>query len=82
MRRRNLHRRAFPHPYEQIGAFLAELRQRPGMGALALQFCLLTAARTGEVTGATWDEVDLKKGVWTVRRPDQGPPGAPGALEQ
>jgi integrase len=53
-------------PYEQIGSFMAELRQRPGMGALALQFCLLTAARTGEVTGATWDEIDLKNKSWTV----------------
>ena len=52
-------------PYEQIGAFMSDLRQRPGMGALALQFCLLTAARTGEVS-ATWDEIDLTKKVWTV----------------
>ena len=41
-------------PYEQVGAFMSDLRQRPGMGAVALQFLTLTATRTGEVTGATW----------------------------
>ena len=36
------------------------------MGALAIEFTVLTAARTGEVLGATWDEIDLKSAVWTV----------------
>ena len=36
------------------------------MGALAIEFTVLTAARTGEVLGATWDEIDLKSAVWTI----------------
>lgn len=53
-------------PYEQVPAFIAELHKREAMAALALEFAILTAARTGEVIGATWDEVDLEKGIWTV----------------
>lgn len=56
-------------PYAELPAFMAALRQREGVGALALEFAILTAARTGEVTGATWDEVDLDQKTWTV------PPG-------
>jgi integrase len=52
--------------YEVVPAFLAELRLRSAMAALALEFVILTAARTGEVLGATWDEVDFEKAVWTV----------------
>jgi integrase len=36
------------------------------MAALAIEFTVLTAARTGEVLGATWDELDLKSAVWTI----------------
>lgn len=46
-------------PYVEIGAFLAELRQQDGVGARALEFAILTAARTGEVIGARWDEINL-----------------------
>lgn len=46
--------------------FFAALRERDGMGARALEFLVLTAARSGEVRGATWDEIDLDKGVWIV----------------
>jgi integrase len=53
-------------PYAEAPAFLAALRQREGIAARALEFALLTAARTGEVIGATWDEIDLQAGVWTV----------------
>ena len=42
------------------------LREREGMGALALEFAILTAARTGEVIGAKWPEFDLDAKVWTV----------------
>lgn len=52
--------------YEAIPAFLTDLREREAGAALALEFTILTAARTGEVLGATWAEVDLAKGVWTV----------------
>lgn len=53
-------------PYAEIPAFLADLRKREAVAALALEFTILTAARTGEVTGAKWNEVDLSAGVWTV----------------
>jgi len=36
------------------------------VGRLALQFTILTAARSGEVRGATWDEVDMDKALWTI----------------
>src|SRR5262249_5236594 len=37
-----------------------------GMGARALEFAILTAARSGEVRGATWDEIDLDHAIWTI----------------
>ena len=59
--------RHFPAlPYEDMGIFLQELRQRKGYSALALEFLILTAARTGEIIGAKWAEIDLEKKVWTV----------------
>ena len=42
------------------------LRQREAIAARGLEFLILTAARTGEVIGATWDEIDFAEGVWTV----------------
>jgi integrase len=53
-------------PYAEIPAFMAELRGREGVSPRALEFAILTAARTGEVTGARCDEIDLKARVWTV----------------
>lgn len=53
-------------PYSDIPAFMKSLREREGMGALALEFAILTAARTGEVIGAKWPEFDLNTKVWTV----------------
>jgi Integrase len=53
-------------PYADASAFMANLRNHGGMSALALEFLILTAARTGEVLGATWDEVDLEAEVWTI----------------
>ena len=50
----------------EVGAFLRDLRQHQGVGALALEFALLTAARSGEVRGATWSEIDMKAGVWVL----------------
>lgn len=52
--------------YEALPAFVAALRAREAVAALALEFAILTAARSGEVIGATWGEVDLDKAVWTV----------------
>jgi integrase len=45
---------------------MADLRKREGMGARALEFLILTAARSGEVRLATWDEIDLDAKLWTV----------------
>lgn len=53
-------------PWQEIGTFMAALRQRPGLAARALEFTILTAARSGEVLGATWAEVDLTAQTWTV----------------
>jgi integrase len=53
-------------PYRQLPAFVGRLREREGVAALALEFLILTAARSGEVRGAKWSEVDLKAKVWTV----------------
>lgn len=53
-------------PVNQLGAFWADLCQRDGMGAVALRFACLCASRSGEVRGATWDEIDLVSGIWTI----------------
>lgn len=53
-------------PYADLPAFVVHLRAKGGLAALALEFLILTAARTGEVIGATWDEVDLERHIWTV----------------
>jgi integrase len=53
-------------PFTEIGNFMQRLRDATGMGARALEFAILTAARSGEVRGATWAEIDLKAAVWTV----------------
>jgi integrase len=58
-------------PYADLPAFTAKLRAKiaesPGPGPRALEFLILTAARSGEVLGAQWDEVgDLDNAVWTV----------------
>jgi integrase len=53
-------------PFEQLPAFLERLRVRPAVAARALEFTILTAARTGETLGARWSEIDMASGVWTV----------------
>jgi integrase len=53
-------------PWAEIGGFLAKLREEDGVGARALEFTILTAARTGEAIGARWQEIDLQAAVWTV----------------
>ncbi len=53
-------------PWQQVDAFLAELRTMEGVAARALELSILTAARTGEVRGATWLELNLEAAVWTV----------------
>jgi integrase len=53
-------------PYSEIADFMVSLRSQEGIAARALEFLILTAARTGEIIGARWDEVDLKEKIWTV----------------
>ena len=53
-------------PYKQIATFITQLRDRKGSSALAMEFMILTAARTGEVRGARWQEIDLTTKVWTI----------------
>ena len=52
--------------YADIPAFMNKLREMDGIAALALEFVILTAARTSEVIYARWPEIDLKKRMWTV----------------
>lgn len=53
-------------PYAEIGPFMVALREREGLGARALEFAILTAARSGEVRSATWDEIDFVNRLWII----------------
>ena len=53
-------------PMDALPAFMADLRKRDGMAARALEFAILTAARSGEVRAATWDEIDLQASAWII----------------
>src|SRR5258708_7131836 len=53
-------------PYEDVAAFIAKLRKRQASAALALELCILTAARSGEILGMQWSEIDFDKKIWTV----------------
>lgn len=53
-------------PYAEMGPFMADLRTRVGLGARALEFAILTAARSGEVRSAKWDEIDLENRLWVI----------------
>jgi integrase len=53
-------------PYREIPEFMAELRDLDSLSAQALEFVILTAARTGEVIGAEWNEIDFEERTWTV----------------
>jgi len=63
-RREKGHFAAMPHA--EVAEFMRALKGEQGVGAIALRFVILTAARSGEVRGMTWDEVDLDAKVWTV----------------
>src|SRR5205823_5461741 len=52
--------------YDALPAFMADLRARQSMAALALELSILTAARSGEVLNADWSEFDLDKAIWTI----------------
>lgn len=53
-------------PVSEIGAFVVRLRDQAGTAARALEFAILTAARSGEVRGAKWSEIDMAAKLWTV----------------
>lgn len=53
-------------PFAKIAEFMAQLRERPAIAARALEFTILTAARSGEARGMTWAEVNLGDKLWTV----------------
>ena len=53
----------------EVGVFMNALRAQKGVGAKALEFAVLTAARSGEVRGATWSEIDVSEKVWTIPGP-------------
>ena len=62
--RRTKHHEALP--YEQLPDFMHDLWAREGTSALALEFLILTAARTSEVINATWAEIDSDNNYWTI----------------
>jgi integrase len=53
-------------PFTDVPKLIARLRERSSVGRLAMEALILTAARSGEIRGATWSEVDLDAGMWTV----------------
>ena len=74
-------------PFEDVPAFIAALRRRMAVSAMALEFTILTAVRTGEVLECPWSEIDRKAKVWTIpaarMKADRGHrvPLSPRALE-
>lgn len=59
-----IHRSALP--YLEAGQFMAKLRAVDTLAARTLEFQILSATRPGEATGATWDEIDMKKKLWVI----------------
>ena len=53
-------------PFDKLPTFLVALGERPGMAARALEFVILTAARTGEALGASWGEIGIEAKVWSI----------------
>ena len=53
-------------PFKQVPALMVALTEQESVAARALEFTILTAARSGEVMGARWSEIDIKAGIWTV----------------
>ena len=62
----NQHKYHTAFPYVEITDFMKELSKRPGLSARALEFSILTVARSGEVRGAKWDEIDFDNKIWIV----------------
>lgn len=53
-------------PFEEMPAFIEKLREQPGVAPLAIEFLILTAARTMKALGAKWSEIDEQAAVWTI----------------
>jgi integrase len=53
-------------PWQDLGVFIKDLRTRAGISPRAVEFAILTAARSGEVRGAKWSEIDFVTALWTV----------------
>ncbi len=53
-------------PYSELPTFMAELRAKDSLAALALEFCILTVTRTNETLNCVWSEIDLGKGTWII----------------
>lgn len=53
-------------PFDDLPAFISTLREKETMSAMALELLILTAARSGEILGARWNEIDLEQKIWTV----------------
>jgi integrase len=53
-------------PYDDLPEFLSLLRAKQATAAHALELCILTATRSGEILNAQWSEFDLKKAIWTI----------------
>lgn len=65
----NLKQESRPHPslpYDQVSEFIQHLRQKKGISPKALEFAILTACRSGEIFGATWQEINFKNKVWII----------------
>ena len=53
-------------PYKEIPQFMQQLCSQPGIGAAALEFAILTAARSGEIRGALWSEINMTERLWLI----------------
>ena len=53
-------------PYQDVAVFVGRLRESDSLAALALELCILTAARSGEILGMRWSEINLDERVWTL----------------
>ena len=53
-------------PYEKVRDLVSDLRSREALSSWALQFCILTATRSGEVLGADWNEIDSDNAIWSI----------------
>ena len=53
-------------PYDQVPSFVAKIEERESVGRLALLALIFTCARSGEIRGATWKEIDLEQALWSI----------------